>query len=149
MSRRPIYRHLYSNHFVAVYSGRLIPAMGHLPQGTLCSYCGALEAYYIPDGCCGPLCDVCTDFGIEHGFDHVYIIRIQRWISATLWPMSPRVNVRELTLAESVLHDPILSLRVSQYLIEVTDGFETWSIGDPDRSAPRGVEFDDTDLMPR
>jgi len=31
-------------------------AMGSLPEGTLCAYCGLREAGYIPDGCCGPLC---------------------------------------------------------------------------------------------
>ena len=145
MPRHLIYRHLYSNHFVAVHSGRLIPAMGHLPQGTMCSYCGAVEAYYIPDGFCGPLCDVCEDYGFEHGFSQVYVIRIQRWVAAMLWSLSPRASARAHTPAESVLHDPVLSLRVSQYLVAVTDGFETWSLGDLECSPPRGVEVHFTD----
>ena len=152
MPRRLFYRQLQSSRSVVISSGRVLvqgrpitTAMGHLQQGTMCSYCGAVEAYYIPDGFCGPLCDVCEDYGFEHGFSQVYVIRIQRWISAKLWPISPRANARELTPAESVLHDPILSLRVSQYIVAVMDGSETWSIGDSDRSAPHGVEIDDTD----
>jgi hypothetical protein len=41
-------------------TSRILPcvAMGSMPEGTLCVYCGVHEAGYIIDGCCGPIIDV-------------------------------------------------------------------------------------------
>ena len=149
MSQHYPFRHLRGSVYVAEISGRTYPAMGTLPDGTMCSYCDAHEAHYIPDGCCGPLCGPCMDIGIEHGFDHVYVFRLQRWIRAKFWPLSPRAPMRTQTLAESVLHDPLVAIHISQYMIWVTDEFESWNIGDAYVSAPCGVEYDDTDQLPR
>ena len=33
-----------------------VHAMGSLPWGIKCAYCGEYDAGYIPDGCVGPLC---------------------------------------------------------------------------------------------
>ena len=123
--------------------------MGSLPEGTMCSYCHEHEAYYVPDGCCGPLCGPCMDLGIERGFDHVYILRWQRWIRAKLWPLSPREPTRTQSLAESVMHEPLLAIHIAKCLVWVTDGFESWIEDDADASAPSGIEYDDTDQLPR
>ena len=123
--------------------------MGSLADGTLCSYCDEHEAGYIPDGCCGPLCGECMDIGIQHGYDHVFIFRLERWIRARFWRLSPREPKRPQTLAETVLHHPLVALHISQFMIRVTDGWELWRIGDAEESAPSGIEYDDTDQLPR
>ena len=155
MSRYFLFRHSYGTAFhcvgghTATDTGRTFLAMGSLSDGTLCSYCNVHEAYYIPDGCCGPLCGHCMDLGIQHGYDHVFILRLERWIRAKFWRLSPRVPRRPVTLAESVIHHPLVALHISQFLVEMTDGSETWRMGDADASAPSGIEFDDTDQLPR
>ena len=98
-------------------------AMGSLADGTMCSYCDEHAAGYIPDGCCGPLCGVCTDAALAGGFDQVCILRLQRWLRAHLWHMSPREPRRPHTLAESVFHHPLVALHISQFMIVVADGW--------------------------
>ena len=104
--------------------------MGSLPDGTLCVYCLVHEAYYIPDGCCGPLCGHCMDMGILQGYDRVFMQRLERWVRAKFWRLSPREPTRPQNPAEAVLHHPLLALHVSQFLVVITDGSSSWSIGD-------------------
>ena len=105
--------------------------MGSLPDGTLCSYCDIYEAGYIPDGCCGPLCGECMDIGITapNGYDKVFIFRLERWIRAHFWRLSPHQPRRHQTLVESVFHHPLVALHISQFMIEVADG---WAVGKGD-----------------
>ena len=114
--------------------------MGSLADGTLCSYCDIYEASYIPDGCCGPLCGECMDIGIAGGYDQVFIFRLERWIRAHFWRLSPRQPRRHQTLMESVFHHPLVALHISQFMIEVADG---WAVG------MSGDECDVTDQSPR
>ena len=58
--------------------------MGTLEDGTLCAYCGINEAYYIPDGCVGPVCLFpdgvsCWDIQERHGWDGVILMRVGRF----------------------------------------------------------------------
>ena len=91
------------------------------------------------------------DLGIEQGFECVYNLRLQRWVRATMWRISPREPMRAQTRAESVLHEPLLALQIAKCLIWCTDGFEAWIEADEVicRSGPNGVEWDDTDRLPR
>ena len=55
--------------------------MGTLEDGTLCAYCGINEAYYIPDGCVGPVCNFpdgvsCCDIQVRRGWDGVILMRV-------------------------------------------------------------------------
>ena len=119
--------------------------MGSLSDGTLCDYCNVHEAGYIPDGCCGPLCGHCMDMGILHGYDRVFIQRLERWVRAKLWRLSPREPMRPQILAEAVLHHPLVALHISQFLVVITDGNSSWSIGDGEYGVGYG-EIPDVDL---
>ena len=141
MSRYITFRHLYGGCYVAEYSGRTFPAMGQMPDGTMCSYCDAEEASYIPDDACGPMCGSCMDLGIERGYDQVYNLRLQRWVRATMWRISPREPTRAQTRAESVLHEPLVALQIAKYLVWCTYRFEEWS-------GPSGLEWEDPDPSP-
>ena len=152
MSRYITFRHLYGGCYVAEYSGRTFPAMGTMPDGTMCSYCNAEEAYYIPDGACGPMCGSCMDLGIERGYDQVDNLRLSRWVRAILWRISPREPTRAHTRAESVLHEPLVALQIAKYLVWCTDGFDNWRDHDYEahsRPGPSGLEWDDPDPSPR
>ena len=118
--------------------GTVRGTMGALPEGTMCAYCDENEAGYIPDGCCGPVCGMCLDLGLDHGFEGVHTLRLQRWIRAIIGWLSPRATSRHLTLVESVLQDPDLALHISQYVVTLTDGSEYWAMGDTDVAS--GVE---------
>ena len=131
------------------HHGTVQGTMGTLADGTMCAYCAVEEAHYIPDGCCGPVCGSCLDLGIDKGFGVVYDLRLQRWIRATIGWLSPQTPTRPLVIAESVLQDPSLALNISQYIVKVTDGLEFWDLGDVSASAPSGIEYDDTERLPR
>ena len=106
----------------------LLTTMGSLPEGLMCAYCDEEEAGYIPDGCCGPICGTCLDLGIDHGFEVVYNLRLQRWFRATIGWLSAWSPTRVLAPPEVVLHDPSLALHISQFLVQVTDGLEFWDV---------------------
>ena len=73
---------LLGNCFAAVIV--LVLVMGTIEDGTLCAYCGINEAYYIPDGCVGPVCLFpgglsCWDIQERHGWDGVILLRVRRF----------------------------------------------------------------------
>ena len=106
-----IYIYIYMNHFrfglslddrgSALTSAKSIAiapptyAMGTLPPGTKCVYCGVHEAGYIPDGCSGPICfspesgdwDGCWDIGQELGWDFVETEYMKRCWLAKVRPL--------------------------------------------------------------
>ena len=161
MSRYLHFRHIYGGCFVAEHAGRSYPAMGTLDDGTMCSYCCAEEAFYIPDGCCGPMCGSCMDLGIERGYDQVNNLRLMRWVRGKLWRISPRLPTRAHIGAEAVLHDPQLALQIATFLVWVTDGAESWWDHDYDYEEhwaladeyeqhwPSGWQWEDPDPSPR
>ena len=70
------------------------------------------------------------DIGIDHGYDIVFLYRLERWVRAKFWRLSPRMPARAQTLPEMVLHHNTVPLHIAQYLIRVTDGWEVWNVGD-------------------
>ena len=50
--------------------------MGSCDPGTMCAYCDAEEAGYIPDGCVGPMCGSCMDWAAQGGRPE--LLRLQR-----------------------------------------------------------------------
>ena len=46
--------------------------MGSFEHGTMCAYCAAEEAGYIPDGCVGPMCGSCMDLMFAGGHPEAF-----------------------------------------------------------------------------
>ena len=83
-------------------------AMGSLPDGTLCAYCGIREAGYIPDGCCGP---VCMDYCILLDIEQLVSMRLSR-----LWCMYSAAFAKTIGRWGAVLAHAQLSEHVASFL---------------------------------
>ena len=102
--------------------------MGSLPEGTLCSYCGAREASYIPDGACGPVCckpagTCCWDVAAALGWRHIEMQRLNRFACALIRCLARHVpywcedNIIVITVTE-YLYSRLLSLRQHSMLVK-------------------------------
>ena len=90
-------------------------SMGSLPEGTLCAYCGAREASYIPDGAAGPLCfeprgECCYDRALALGWDVIIRERLMR-----LWKMRIAVLCKDRT-ALPTLGIGAIEFKVSSFI---------------------------------
>ena len=124
--------------------------MGSLPEGTLCSYCGAREASYIPDGACGPVCfkpagTCCWDVAAALGWRHIEMQRLNRFACASIiyidaWRGMSLAGVKTTSLSlqslSTYIYSRLLSLRQhsmlvkGSYLQSEAETFE-WPLCDP------------------
>ena len=81
--------------------------MGSLPEGTLCAYCGAKPAGYIPDGAVGPMCmgfpAACFERMETDSVEAVCRLRLVRQARATtarLASTSPALTIFDVVAAE-------------------------------------------------
>ena len=99
-------------------TSRILPcvAMGSMPEGTLCVYCGVHEAGYIIDGCCGPMClgfpGSCWTLCETNGVDFVVNKRLTRLWSARMRMVSVNINGAH----DRVFNDAELGLCISSFL---------------------------------
>ena len=84
--------------------------MGSLPPDTLCVYCYANRSQYIPDGCCGPLCDTCFFEVSICGARMVELRRLSILWTATLKKLGKRTPIGPLDNKSEI------SLLVASYL---------------------------------
>ena len=90
--------------------------MGSCDPGTMCAYCDAEEAGYIPDGCVGPMCGSCMDWAAVGGRPEM--LRLQRRARSllTLCPGHLSSGVTP-SFATVIFHDERLSLVIVRWLI--------------------------------
>ena len=90
--------------------------MGTLEDGTLCAHCGINEAYYIPDGCVGPVCLFpeglsCWDIQERNGWDGGILIRVKRFSKFKFFCLASKTR--------QVLEVQGITDIISQFLIHV------------------------------
>ena len=90
--------------------------MGSCEPGTLCAYCGAEEAGYIPDGCVGPMCGSCMDLMFAGGYPEQR--RLQRRALSFRALCSGRISPDlRLSAVAVVLLDERIACMVARWLI--------------------------------
>ena len=93
--------------------------MGSLPEGTLCAYCGAKPAGYIPDGAVGPMCmgspEACFERMENGSVEAVCRLRLVRQARATTARLAkPRATEMRTSHFETIFD--VAAAKIAEYL---------------------------------